>query len=215
MRSTLSPFLFILAAPVACLAQQWEFGGTGGYGWSTNPSISNSSGSAEAGFPSRGTIGAVLGENLYQYVSGEVRYLFQFGGPELRLGGTLVNTTGYTNLVTYDVLVHMTRRSEKLRPFIAGGAGIKVYTDNGICPVDQPLSGFARLTQGSEVEPAISVGAGLKYRLTSHAQARIDFRTYFSPLPGQIFRTSRLSPVHGWAYDLVPMAGISYVFGGR
>jgi hypothetical protein len=212
MRVLLCLIGFAITAPVPCHAQKWELGGTGGYGWYINPSISNATGSIEAGFPPKGTVGAVFGNNMYEHVGGEIRYLFRFGGPELQSGGLQANKSGYTNLIVYDLLIHMTSRDERLRPFIAGGAGIKVYTGTGIPSADQPLSDFARLTTHTQVEPAISAGAGLKYRLTRHAQVRIDFRTYFSPLPEEIFRTRGFSSVHGWVYDFVPMAGLSYVF---
>jgi hypothetical protein len=211
-RAALCGVVFAMTAPLACLAQEWELGGAGGYGWYVNPSISNPNGSAQAGFPPKGAISAVVGENLYEYVAGEIRYLFRFGGPELRSGGTQANMNGYTNLVTYDLLVHLRRSDEKLRPFIAGGAGIKIYTSTGVHSENQSLSGFAVLTPHTQVEAAISAGGGLKYRLGRHAQARIDFRTYFSPLPDKIFKTQGVSSIHGWVYDFVPMAGISYVF---
>jgi hypothetical protein len=204
--------MFALAVPLACFAQEWEIGGVGGFGWYANPSISNPTGSAQAGFPNKGAIGVVVGDNMYDYVGGELRYLFRFGGPELRSDGIRASMTGYTNLITYDVVVHMRPRDLKLRPFLAGGAGIKVFTGTGFRSLDQPLLGVAVLNPTTEVEPVISAGGGLKYRFTKHAQARIDFRTYFSPLPGQIFRTSRSSGIHGWVYDFVPTAGISYVF---
>jgi hypothetical protein len=212
MRISLFLVVLALAAPMACLSQDWEFGGAGGYGWYVNPSISNPPGSAQAGFPSRGTFGAVFGESLYEHLGGEIRYLFQFGGPELRSDGTQVNRTGYTNVVVYDFLLHMTPKEARLRPFLAGGAGIKVFTSTGDVLGNQPLPDFARLVGHTQVEPTISAGAGLKYRLTRHAQVRVDFRTYFSPLPNQIFRQPRSAVLHGWMYDLVPMAGISYMF---
>jgi hypothetical protein len=212
MRSTFCCIVVGLAAPLACLAQQWELGATGGFGWYVNPSIANAFGSAKAGFPAKGAIGAVFGNDMHDYVGGEIRYLLRFGGPELRSGGLQANLTGYTNLVVYDLLIHLRPRDENLRPFVAGGAGIKVFTGTGFASLDQPLSGFALLMPTTQVEPAISAGGGLKYRFTRHAQARIDFRTYFSPLPHDIFRTLGFSAVHGWTYDFVPMAGISYVF---
>src|SRR5215472_2410412 len=95
--------IFVLAAS-ACLAQEWEIGATGGYGWYANPSISNPIGSARVGFPPKGAIGAVFGNNMYEHIGGEVRYLFRFGGPQLRFGGLQANMTGYTNLVVYDLL---------------------------------------------------------------------------------------------------------------
>jgi hypothetical protein len=204
--------MLALAISSLCGAQQWELGGTGGYGWYLNPSIDNPTGSAQAGFPPKGAIGAVFGNNMYEYVGGEVRYLFQFGGPQLQSGGIRANMSGYTNLVVYDVLIHTKPRDNRFRPFVAGGAGIKVFTGTGVRFRDQPLSDFARLTPTDQVEPTISAGGGFKYRLSHHAQIRIDFRTYFSPLPSRVFQTTAFSPIHGWVYEFVPMAGLSYVF---
>jgi hypothetical protein len=204
--------VLVIAAPVACLSQNWEVGGAGGYGWYVNPSISNPTGSAQAGFPPKGVIGAVFGNNMYNYVGGEIRYLFQSGGPELKFGGLQYNMTGYTNLIDYNLLVHVRSKEDRLRPFFAGGAGVKVFSGTGRPLVNQPLPDFARLVPHTEVEPVISAGAGVKYRLTGHAQFRIDFRTYFSPLPHDIFRTPVSAITHGWVYNFVPMAGISYVF---
>jgi hypothetical protein len=167
----------------------------------------------QAGFPNRGVIGAVFGENPYEHLGGEIRYLFQFGGPELKFDGLRTNTTGYTNLVVYDFLIHMTRKEDKLRPFIAGGAGVKAFTTTGNILVNQPLQDFARLVVShTQAEPVISAGAGLKYRATRHVQLRVDFRTYFSPLPDEIFRRPRTAILHGWVYNFVPMAGVSYMF---
>jgi hypothetical protein len=205
--------VLLVAAPMACLSQQWEIGGAGGYGWYSSPSISNGFGSsAQAGFPAKGAIGVVFGENQYEHLGGEIRYLFRFGGPELISDGTQATLRGYTNVVVYDFLFYATPKENKLRPFFAAGAGIKAFTGTGDFIVNQPLQGFARLVPHTQVEPAISAGAGLKYRITRHAQVRVDFRTYFSPLPDEIFRRPRTAALRGWVYDFVPMAGISYLF---
>ena len=212
MRSTLYCVVLSVTVPLVCFAQKWEVGGAGGYGWYVNPTISNSLGSADAGFPPKGAIGAVFGNNMYDYIGGEIRYLFRFGGPELKFGGIQTNMSGHTNLVNYDLLIHLKSRDNKFRPFFAGGAGIKVFSGTGSFFVNQPLAGFAVLKPHTEVEPVISAGGGLKYRFTKHALGRIDFRTYFSPLPNDIFRTPGFSRIRGWVYDFVPMAGVSYVF---
>jgi len=222
---SLSKVLLVIAAPVACLSQSWEVGGAGGYGWYITPTISNPAGSAQAGFPNRAAVGVVFGNNMYQYLGGEIRYLFRFGGPELIWGGVQTpsgvqtsvgaaqtNLHGYTNLIDYDLLVHLRPRDVKLRPFFAGGAGIKVFTGKDEPGIRQTLPEFARLIPTTQVEPVISAGAGVKYRFTRHALFRIDFRLYFSPLPNDIFRTPASAAIHGWVFDYVPMAGISYVF---
>jgi hypothetical protein len=213
MRISLYLLVLLAAVPMLCLSQEWELGGAGGYGWHSNPSIhSLLPGSAEAGFPDKGVFGVVFGENMHEYLGGEIRYLFQTGGPELKSDGVQTKLNGHTQVIVYDFLFHMKQKEAKLRPFIAGGAGIKVFRGSGDFLVNQPLQGFARLVEHTQVEPAISAGVGLKYRLTRHAQVRVDFRTYFSPLPDEIFRRPRTATLHGWVYEFVPMAGISYVF---
>jgi hypothetical protein len=146
----------VAAAPTACLSQAWEFGGAGGYGWYSNPAISGPPPSAEAGLPNRANRGVVLGENLYKYLGGEVRYPFPFDGPQLRSDGPQTNTSGYTNVIVYDFLLHMRSKEERLRPFVAG---VKVFTSSGNFFVGQPLEGFAGLVDRTQVEPAISAGA--------------------------------------------------------
>jgi hypothetical protein len=71
---------------------------------------------------------------------------------------------------------------------------------------------LALLRPVTQVEPAISVGGGLKCSFAKHAQFRIDFRTYFTPTPDDVIRPTGLSAIHGWLSTIVPTAGISYVF---
>jgi hypothetical protein len=94
----------------------------------------------------------------------------------------------------------------------AGGAGIKVYTSTNRPYANQPLANFALLTQVNQVEPAISVGGGLKCMFSKHGEFRPDFRTYMTPLPNQVFRPTGSSRISGWLFDFVPLAGFSYTF---
>jgi hypothetical protein len=64
----------------------------------------------------------------------------------------------------------------------------------------------------NQVEPAISVGGGMKFRMPKRTQLRVDFRVYMTPLPDQLFRPIGPSVIRGWLYDFVPLGGISYVF---
>jgi hypothetical protein len=195
-----------------CLAQEWELGAAGGYGWYANPSIVSPAGSIRSGFASKGVMGVVFGQNMYEHIGGEVRWLYQFGGPQLKSQGIEASSTGYTNLVTYDVLFFTSNKEAKVRPYVAGGAGIKVYTGSELRSVGQPFVGSAVLVPGTQVEPAISAGAGLKYKVSGSIVLRVDFRTYFSPCPNQIFRPTGVSSIHGWVYNFVPLGGVSFVF---
>jgi hypothetical protein len=213
MRSTLiGGFALATILSSACLAQQWELGFLGGFGWSHDATIVNPTGSAQAGMKPAFVGGVVFDENLYKYIGGEFRYMFRVGEPQLRFQGTEANTTGYTNIIHYDLMIHTAPDEATIRPYFAGGAGIKVYTGTGRRYATQPLLNFALLTPVNQVEPLISVGGGVKCRVSRSVQLRVDFRAYMTPLPDELFRPVFPSVVHGWVYDFVPTAGVSYVF---
>jgi len=214
MRLTLLSFTLAVTISSVCQAQPWELGAIGGYGWYHDSSITNGLGSAQAGIPARAAFGVTLTENMYNYVGGEIRYLFRFGGPELKSSGIEANLDGHTNLVTYDFLFYTSSKESSIRPYIAAGAGIKVYTGLGsrFLDLNQPLANLALLRPVNQVEPAISVGGGMKFRMPKRTQLRVDFRAYMTPLPDQLFRPIGPSVIRGWLYDFVPLGGISYVF---
>ena len=214
MRLTLLSFTLAVTISSVCQAQPWELGAIGGYGWYHDSSITNGLGSAQAGIPARAAFGVTLTENMYNYVGGEIRYLFRFGGPELKSSGIEANLDGHTNLVTYDFLFYTSSKESSIRPYIAAGAGIKVYTGLGsrFLDLNQPLANLALLRPVNQVEPAISVGGGMKFLLPKRTQLRVDFRAYMTPLPDQLFRPIGPSVIRGWLYDFVPLGGISYVF---
>ena len=199
-----------------CAAQQWEFGAIAGYGWNHDATVANGAASASAGFHPGFAFGVVFGENMYKYIGGEFRYMFRWGSPLMDYQGTRATVSGYTNIVNYDLLVHMTPRDNRLRPYVAAGAGIKIYTatndqlNNQI--IDQPLKSFAVILPVTQVEPLISAGGGIKFRMGRHAQIRADFRAYMTPLPNQLFRPTGQSVTRGWLFDFMPQVGISYLF---
>lgn len=219
MRATLLTAALTVAFSTVCLAQErpareWEVGAAGGYGWYDNASIGNPAlgESANAGFHSGSAVGAFFGQNMYQHLGGELRYLFLWGAPQLQLNNTRATMHGDTNLVVYDFLFHMKSRDSKVRPFLAAGAGIKVFTGNSIQFFTQPLQGFAVLLPHRQVEPAVSVGGGIKFQAARHLLLRADFRTYMSPLPDRLFQTPKLNEIRGWVYNFVPQVGVGYTF---
>jgi hypothetical protein len=201
-----------IALSGACQAQPFEIGAMAGYGWDHDASIENPSGSVEAGFKPGFAGGVLFGDDMYQHIGGEIRWLYQAGGPQLTAPGTKVSASGFTNLVCYDLLVHMAPREDRIRPYIAGGAGIKVFTGPDLPALGQPLGDFAAIARGNHVEPLISVGAGVKYRVGRGVQLRLDLHTYLSPCPAELFRVAYPSAIHGWIYDFLPTLGVSYVF---
>jgi hypothetical protein len=143
------------------MAQHWEIGAAGGFGWYADPTINNTAGSVQAGLKPSVAFGVTSDQDMYNYIGGELRYTFRSGQPELKSHGTVVSGGGYTNVVTYELLVYTSPRESKIRPFVAGGAGIKVYTSTNKAYANQPLGNFALLTHVNQVEPAISAGGGV------------------------------------------------------
>jgi hypothetical protein len=162
MRLALCSVILAVTISFVCQAQPWELGATGGYGWYHDSSITNGLGSAQAGIPERAAFGVTFTQNMYNHVGGEIRYLFRFGGPELKSSGIEANLDGHTNLVTYDFLFYTSSKESSIRPYTAAGAGIKVYTGLGsrFPGLNQALDNLALLRPLNQVEPAISVGGG-------------------------------------------------------
>jgi hypothetical protein len=217
MRLILSSIALTLVSSCPASAQKWEIGALGGYGWYKNSTIENAALvnpllSGDTGFSSRGTAGVVVGETPYRYWGGEIRWLYQWGGPQIQLNGIKTSMTGYSNLVTYDFVVYPVHSESGFRPYFAGGAGVKAYTGTGFRVVTPLPAGVAVFRRTTQAEPAISAGGGLKCGFAKHAQFRVDFRTYFTPTPNDVIRPVGASTIRGWLFDLVPTAGISYLF---
>ena len=203
-----------LALSCACVAQDrgWEVGGAIGIGVMRYATIDNAGSSTSAGFDNRFVAGAFIGQDLYKHFSGEFRYVYREDSLVLKGGGQKATARGDSHLVHYDILFHPSTKESRVRPFLAAGAGIRYFRGTGEGEAVQPLSGFAYLTQVNEVKPLISVGGGVKARLTEHTAIRFDFREYISPFPEELFATAPGAKIHGWLFDSVPMAGVSFVF---
>jgi hypothetical protein len=217
LREALCALSLIIGTSAQCTAQHWELGAMGGYGWYQSSTISNSLvpdlTSGEIGFPSRGTIGVVFGESPYHHLGGEVKWLYQWGGPQIEAGGIKNSIPGYSNLVTYDFIIYPLSSESGFRPYVAGGAGVRAYTGTDFGFFDQfPTARLAALRSVTQAEAAISVGAGLKYVFRKHAQFRLDLHGYFTPTPDDVIRPNRFSVIHGWLTEVTPTAGFSYVF---
>jgi len=214
MRFALHGIVLCLLFASICPAQDhgWEVGAAGGFGWISNATITNPTGSVNAGFDNRFALGAVVSQDLYEHLSGDLRYTFRDNDLVLKAAGQKVNMDGDSNLVHFDLLVHAFRRNARIRPYAAGGAGIRYFRATGTEYVNQPFNDFAHLTKINEVKPLISVGGGVKARVTDHISVRVDFRDYISPFPEELFVPAPGAKIKGWLHDFVPLAGISFRF---
>ena len=122
-------FICCIAASLAAVcarAQEWEVGGAGGFGAYKNATVTSPTGSATVGFDNRFAVGAVLGQDLYEHLSGEIRYTYRDNDLLLSRGAQKVNMDGDTHSVHYDLLFHPTRKGSRVRPFAALGGGASV-----------------------------------------------------------------------------------------
>jgi hypothetical protein len=206
--------LIAITLASSCMAQEheWEVGGAVGFGIVRNATITDPAGSVSAGIDNGFAAGAVIGQDLYAHLGGELRYTFRDNNLLLTGGGQKVNLSGDSHLVHYDLLFHALPKSSRFRPYAAAGGGIRLFRATGNEQASQPLSDFAILSKTQEVKPLISVGAGVKFFLTGHAALRVDFREYISPFPEQLFVPAPGAKIKGWLYDSVPLVGLSYVF---
>ena len=201
-------FLFATAA----VAQDWELGVSGGLGFSRNPTVTNASGSGKAGFKYGLAAGAVAGNDMYERLSGEMHYLYRVSNLKVTGGGEQADFSGEAHLVHYDLLYHFADRDARVRPFLAGGGGIKVYRGTGGERAYQPANKFALLTRTQELKPLVSAGGGVKVALTESLHLRLEIRDYITPFPKEVVAPAPGARIKGWLHDFVPMAGIAVKF---
>lgn len=212
MRTVAFAISSILLAAPASLAQNWEVGGMAGGGFATGVTASNPIGNATAGLADGPAAAALLGQTLSSRVSGEIRYAIDFS--DLRLSSTQQSATfkGRTHSIHYDILFNLRTREARVRPFVLGGGGMRDFRGVGAESPYQPLSSIALLTKTSQWTPVVTFGAGVKYAIAPRICLRIEVRDYFSRFPTGVIAPAPNTHLSGWLHDLVPMAGLTFVF---
>jgi hypothetical protein len=204
--------LGLIGLAPGAMAQKWEFGG--GIGGSFYPSrdVKNGSTTASAGIRTNIASGVWLGQNASGRWGGEVRYDYQIGDLSLERGSTSASLNAQSHALHYDVLWHATRRGSTVRPFLAAGAGIKVYRATGQPGLVQPLSQYALLTKGDELQPLLSLGAGVKWQIGQSLQLRLEVHDYITPFPKELIAPNVGSTMPSILQNIVPMLAIAYTF---
>lgn len=203
-------FFVVAAMAPATQAQSWEVGAGAGGSFFTSQSVQNAGVSANAGFANAFGFSAWLGHTPGRMLGGEFRYDFENAGLKLSSGGSTASFAGHTNAVHYDFLLNLTSSEASIRPFLAAGAGVKLYTGTGTETNVQPLQSLAFLTKTSQLEPVISLGGGVKFNISRSAQLRIDIHDYVSPFPKNVIAPAGGSKISGWVQDFAVMAGLSF-----
>ncbi|HEY1342410.1 MAG TPA: outer membrane beta-barrel protein [Bryobacteraceae bacterium] len=203
----------ILACAGACFAQnKWEFGGVIGYGAYHNGSVITTAGTADAGIRNRFAASAIIGEDMYSHIGGEVRYLYHDGDPFAESGGTKANIQGQSHAFHYNLLLYAFDREARIRPYAAAGAGAKYYETTGPAPNPQPLRTIVSLAPANEWKALGTFGGGVKLRVTDHVLVRGEFLDYITPFPKKLFIPAPNGTDRGILHTFTPMFGLSYSF---
>jgi hypothetical protein len=211
-------FKGIIAAAVMLLfsavsfAQNWEIGGFGGWATQMGSKSKGSAGEATVGFKDGFVGGAYGGNESFRFWSGELRYLYRNGAAQVDGDVGKASLSAHQHQVTYDVLGHFVERGNKVRPFIAFGGGVKYAKGTGAEAAVQPGSQYALLTATSQILPVVSLGGGVKVKVTDNFGIRFDFRDYISPAPDKILYPAQGQSIKGWMHDLTFMVGLSYLW---
>jgi hypothetical protein len=207
--------LIVLALLSSCalLAQKWEVGVAGGGSFYTSQTFTGSIASADASFTTAIAASAWLGNDSGRFIGGEIRYDFEAGSPQLTGGGAKETLSGQSHAIHYDILLHFAPRTSRVRPFVAAGAGVKVYRGTGEELAYQgPLESVGLLTQTQQLEPLISVGGGVKFSVSPAIQLRVEVHDYLTPFPTNVIAPNTGTKAGGWVQDFVPMFGLSFTF---
>jgi hypothetical protein len=202
----------LLTASSTALAQKWEVGGAGGYGFYTKKTVTAGSATGETGFENGFAASAWLGNDMHQHIGGEFRYDYRQGDLMVSSGGTKATFGGEAHAIHYDLLIHATSRESKVRPFAAIGAGIKVYRGTGKTQVFQPNSNLVLLSPVTETKGMGSVGGGVKFHLSNSIVFRVEVRDYITAIPKQVLAPSLGAKFSGVIHDIVPTFGIAAMF---
>lgn len=206
--------VILLSIALPSVAQeQWELGVAAGYGFYKNITVTNATGSASAGFEPGLAFGAVAGNEVNRWFGGEARYTYRANDLKVSSGGTKAQFDGESHILNYDFVFHLARRPAAVRPFLAVGAGVKIYRGTGREAAFQPLSNFAVLSRTVQISPVVSVGGGFKVQLNQLLSLRIEARDFASTFPNEVVAPRPGASARGWLHDIVPLVGLSFQVG--
>jgi hypothetical protein len=200
----------VLAVPL--LAQQHDFGIHGGGSLYLKRTITNPAANADAGFSFGWAGGVSVGHDMYDRVGGELRYTYLRNQMKLESGSAQAKFGGEAHAVHYDVLVYASDTGNPVRPYLAVGGGGKIFRGTGAEQAFQPLSSIGILTRTTDTKPMVSVGGGVKMRLSDRIGLRIDVHDYLTPFPKKVITPASGSQVGGWLNNIVATVGLWFGF---
>jgi len=204
--------LLLVTIVLPAYAQQREAGILGGGGFVNRAVVGGTATAVTASFSPGPAVGILIGHDLYSHWSGEIRYLFEVRDARLRSTGTAAGFATQAHVLDYDLVLHARPRQNRVRPYAAVGGGIKIFRGTGAEVAYRPLMEYAYLTRTQELQPMLTIGGGVKFRLGGRMMARLDFRDQITRFPHKVIQPAPGMTLNGWLHDLVPTMGLSWVF---
>jgi len=198
--------LCVMPAP----AQVWETGAAGGFGFYRDAALSGTTGTGRAGFGARFALSAMAGRSLGERFGVEGRYMFQDGDLEIASHGAEANLDGDASAFLGELVFSPLRRRAFLRPFVAAGAGVRIYRGTQEVPLDEPLMNLALLHRATQAVGLLTYGGGVKLHFARRWWLRLDLRDYVTPFPTRVISAAPGARLQGWLHDFVPVAGVSW-----
>ena len=199
----------VLIAPAAMMAGDWQVMGGAGFGVYHYLGFRTAAGSAQAGIGSRYALSAAVDRQFGSRFAVEGAYLFQDGDFEISSGSQKTAYDANAHAVHGDLLMYLRRREPALRPYVAGGAGVKVY--RGLeTPGPRPLGEFGSFAQTDDTRPMVTFGGGVDWAFTSRFGLRLDVRDYATPFPTSVIVPAAGANLSGWLHGLVGTLSITF-----
>jgi uncharacterized protein YfiM (DUF2279 family) len=205
-------FFLLAAGNLTAQVKKWEAGISGGGSLYQEKSFSAPAGSAKTGFKTSYAVGGWIGNDLFKYVSGEIRYMFAGNSAKLSAEGLDSSFGARSHAIHYDILIHTSGNGSSVRPFFSVGGGAKGFFGTGNETASQPLQDYAILTKTSEWKPLVTFGGGVKIKLSDSVQLRVEVKDYLSQFPTKVIFPANGADLGGWVHNLVPMVGIGFTF---
>ncbi len=201
----------LMVSPTAQAQRGYEIGALALATAYRNASVKSGPAIGAIGFQPGGSFGAFLGQNMSDHFGGELRYLYAQNDLKVTSGGSEAKFSGRSHAIGYDLLIFAAGRRSRIRPFAAGGGGLKYYQGTGAERSFQPLSNLAILTRTNDTLPAVDFGGGVKIQTSRHTMFRLEFRDYITKVP-KVFAASPGASISGLMHQWVPAFGFSWTF---
>lgn len=211
--ATATAALFAVLATPASAQSNLEIGVLGLISDYNSLTASNPTRSGDVG-PTLGYGGGVLiGQTINERWGGEFRYIYSRNDLELNAGADSADLGHQSHAVHYDLLYYFADSDARVRPYLAGGIGVKYFQGVGAEDPFQPGMDLALLTKSTQAMFVGDVGVGVKFRVGSNGVFRIEFRDYITGVPENVITASPGASIDGdLLHQLTPMVGYSWTF---